>query len=512
MESGNKRIAKNAIMLYIRMLLSMFVGLYTSRVVLQVLGVEDYGVYGLVGSVVSMMGFINASMSGATSRFITYELGRGDKKRLNETFSSALIVHFIIALFIILLGETIGLWFLCNKLVIPEGRMTAAHWVFHLSLLSSAIGITQPPYSACMMAHERMDIYAYFELLNVTLKLLIVFVIRYFEFDKLIFYAILVVSVSIFMRALYRLYCVKHYEESHFRWVWNKPQIKSMLSFSGWDLYGNLSFSLVQHGRNFIINIFFGVLLNAACGIATTVQGTIQRFSNNIKGAFRPQIIKSYASHNFQRMQFLIIEGSKYSYLMLMLISVPIAIEIHFVINLWLGQIPVFVPSFCRILLMQNAFITLNAYLIIAIHATGKVKRFFYAGTLSLLQLPVLYILFNFFHVNPNWTYFVSFFFSFLSLFVYLGIAKVQVPELDVWYILLMWLKPVFFSLVCASPLYILHKTLIPGFFRFTLLFIIYFLLMSLVSFYFLMNKDTREKVKKILYSRLQLVRIFGNK
>ena len=502
MESGNKRIAKNAIMLYIRMLLSMFVGLYTSRVVLQVLGVEDYGVYGLVGSVVSMMGFINASMSGATSRFITYELGSGDKKRLNETFCSSLIVHFIIALCIILLGETIGLWFLCNKLVIPEGRMTAAHWVFHLSLLSSAIGITQPPYSACMMAHERMDIYAYFELLNVTLKLLIVFVIRSFEFDKLIFYAILVVSVSIFMRALYRLYCVKHYEESRFRWVWNKPQIKSMLSFSGWDLYGNLSFSLVQHGRNFIINIFFGVLLNAACGIATTVQGTIQRFSDNIKGAFRPQIIKSYASKNYSRMEFLIIEGSKYSYLMLMLISVPIAIEIHYIINLWLGQIPVFVPSFCRILLMQNAFITLNAYLIIAIHATGKVKRFFYSGTLSLLQLPVLYILFNYFHVNPNWTYFVSFFFSFLNLFVFISIAKLQIPELDVWVIIQKWLKPVFISIICFFPLIIIHKTINPGFIRFSIIFICYLLLMSISTFYFLTEKYQRAKIIKIIKNR----------
>ena len=492
MDSNNKRIIKNAIMLYLRMLLSMFVGLYTSRVVLQVLGVEDYGIYGLVGGVVAMMGFINASMSGATSRFITYELGTGNKQRLNETFCSALIVHFFIALFIIFLGETVGLWFLCNKLVIPEARMNAAHWVFHLSILSAAIGITQPPYSACIMAHERMDIYAYYELLHVILKLLIVFVIKYFEFDKLIFYAILVVSVSIFMRAIYRIYCVRHYEESRFRWVWNKSLLKSMLSFSGWDLYGNMSFSLVQHGRNFIINIFFGVVLNAACGIATTVQGTIQRFSTNIKAAFRPQIIKSYAAHDYKRMQYLISQGSMFSYLMVMVVSVPIAFEIHYVINLWLGQVPVYVPSFCRILLMQNAFITINAYLIIAIHATGNVKRFFYAGTLSLLQLPVLYILFKYFHVNPNWTYFVSFFFSFLSLFVYAVIAKVQVPKLEVWMIVLNWLKPVAVSLICLFPLLLLHKTISPGFIRFILLFICYFMLVSIVSYQYLMDKESR--------------------
>lgn len=510
MDSNNKRIFKNAIMLYIRMLLSMFVGLYTSRVVLQVLGVEDYGIYGLVGGVVAMMGFINASMGGATSRFITYELGIGDKKRLNETFSSALIVHFIIALLIIFIGETIGLWFLCNKLVIPEERLNAAHWVFHLSILSAAIGITQPPYSACMMAHERMDIYAYYELLHVTLKLLIVFVIRYFEFDKLIFYAILVVSVSIFMRAIYRIYCVRHYEESRFQWVWNKSLLKSMLSFSGWDLYGNMSFSLVQHGRNFIINIFFGVLLNAACSIATTVQGTIQRFSTNIKAAFRPQIIKSYATHDYARMQYLISQGSMFSYLMVMVVSVPIAFEIHYVIDLWLGQVPVFVPSFCRILLMQNAFITINAYLIIAIHATGDVKRFFYAGSLSLLQLPVLYIFFKYFHVNPNWTYFVSFFFSFLSLFVYAAIAKVQVPKLDVWTILLKWLKPVFVSFICLVPLFFLHKTISPGFIRFALLFICYFLLVSIVSYFYLMDVESREKVKSLFLAKIKFIKVFN--
>ena len=499
MVSENKRIARNAIMLYIRMLLSMFVGLYTSRVVLQVLGVEDYGVYGLVGSVVSMMGFINASMSGATSRFITYELGRGDKKSLNETFCSALIVHFLIALFIILIGETIGLWFLCNKLVIPDGRMTAAHWVFHLSLMSAAIGITQPPYSACMMAHEKMDIYAYFDLLHVTLKLLIVFLLSCSWFDKLIFYAFLEVSVSILMLAIYRIYCLRHFEESHFRWVWNKLQFKSMLSFSGWDLYGNLSFSLVQHGRNFIINIFFGVILNAACGIATTVQGTIQRFSNNIKGAFSPQIIKSYASHNFQRMQFLIIEGSKYSYLFLMIVSVPIAIEIHFVINLWLGQIPVYVPSFCRILLIQNAFITLNAYLIIAIHATGRVKRFFYTGSLSLCQLPVLYFLFSYYHLNPDWIYYVSFFFSFLSMFVYIGIVRIQIPELDVWIVFFKWLKPVLVSLICFLPLIILHNNIDSGFIRFFLIFFSYFLMLSISTFCFLRDRHQRTiAIKKI--------------
>ena len=486
------------------MLLSMFVRLYTSRVVLQVLGVEDYGVYGLVGSVIAMMGFINTSMSGATSRFITYELGRGDKQKLNETFNSALIIHCFIALLIILLGETIGLWFLCNKLVIPEGRMNAAHWVFHLSILSAAIGITQPPYSACIMAHEKMNIYAYFELLSVSLNLLIVFVLRLFNFDKLIFYAFLVVAVSIFMRSLYRLYCIKHFEETKIQLVWNKDQLRSLLTFSGWDLYGNMSFTVVQQGRNFLINMFFGVILNAACGIATTVKGVTQGFTSNILSAFRPQIIKSYASDDLQRMKYLMVEGSKYSYLLLMIVSVPLAIEINYIIKLWLGQVPEFVPSFSRILLMQNAFITINSYLMIAIHATGNVKRFFYAGSLSLFQLPILYSLFKYFDANPIWTYYISFFFSFISVFIYIWIIKIQIPKLDVWNIILNWAKPVFISLICIPPLFFIYNFLIPGFLRLLTLFFIYCLLVSILTYSLLMDRIGREKVRKLVFKKIR--------
>ena len=220
--SNNKRIAKNTIMLYIRMFISMLVGLYTSRVVLATLGVEDYGIYGVVGGVVGMMGFLNASMSGATSRFLTFELGRGDKERLAKTFSSALIVHIAIAIIVFILAETVGLWFLCNKLNIPEGRMEAAHWVYQFSILATMLSITQVPYNATIIAHEKMDVYAYMEILNVTLKLLIVYLLTIGDFDKLKLYAVLTFAVSLIIMMIYRIYCLRHFKESRFHWVWDK--------------------------------------------------------------------------------------------------------------------------------------------------------------------------------------------------------------------------------------------------------------------------------------------------
>ena len=239
--SNNKRIAKNTVMLYIRMGLGMVVSLYTSRVVLQTLEVEDYGIYGVVGGVVAMFSFLNSTMAGATSRFLTFEMGKGDKERLKDTFSSALIIHIGIALLVLILAETVGLWFLNNKLVIPEGRMGAAHWVFQFSVLGMFVGFTQVPYNATIIAHEKMDIYAYIELLHVFFKLGIVYLLVIGNFDKLILYALLTFVVNVIIAMIYRIYCIRHYEESKFRFIWKKDIFRPMLSFSGFNLFVNVS-------------------------------------------------------------------------------------------------------------------------------------------------------------------------------------------------------------------------------------------------------------------------------
>ena len=280
--SSNKRIAKNTVMLYIRMLLSVVVSLYTSRVVLEVLGVEDYGLYGLVGGVVSMFSFLNSTMAGATSRFLTFEMGKGDESRLKATFSSALIIHIGIALLVLLLSDTVGLWFLNNKLVIPEGRMHAAHWVLQFSVLGMMVSFTQVPYNAAIIAHEKMDVYAYVELLHVFLKLGIVYLLSIGNFDKLILYSFLVMAVNVLIAFVYRIYCIKHYEETKFSPHFDKKISKEIISFSLYNLLGNMGTVVNTQGTSFVINKFFGLIYNAAATVGTTVSSVVTGFSSNI--------------------------------------------------------------------------------------------------------------------------------------------------------------------------------------------------------------------------------------
>ena len=302
---NNKRIAKNTLYMYMRMGITMLVQLYTSRVVLQTLGVEDYGIYGVVGGIVAMMGFLNASMSGATSRFLTFELGKGDKDRLEKTFSSALIVHIIIAAIVFIVAETVGLWFLCNKLVIPENRMNAAFCVYQMSIISAMLSITQVPYNACIIAHEKMDVYAYVEILNVTLKLLIVYLLVIGNFDKLILYSALYFVTSFIVMMAYRVYCLRNFFETKFHWIWNKEYLRPLLSFAGWNLFGNFGSIVGNQASNLVINSFFGVLMNAAASVALTVCGIVTQFASNAMTAFRPPITKLYAQGKVIEMQSL---------------------------------------------------------------------------------------------------------------------------------------------------------------------------------------------------------------
>ncbi len=374
----------------------MVVGLYTSRVVLATLGVEDYGIYGVVGGVVAMLGFLNASMAGATSRFLTFELGRGDQKRLEETFSSALIVHIGIALIVLIVAETVGLWFLCNKLVIPEGRMEAAHWVYQLSIACAIIGIIQAPYNACIIAHEKMGVYAYVEILNVTLKLLIVYLLVIGNLDKLKLYAILHFAVVVVILLIYRIYCIKNFKETHFLFILKKDILKPLLSFSGWNLYGNLGGIAQQQGTNFVINFFFGVVMNAAMSVGLTVANTVNQFGANVMVAFRPQIIKNYSQGNKEGMKNLTILAIKVIMFIYCIVAVPVFVETENLLALWLVKVPEHAVVFCRLFLISIFFETIRYVLIIDIHATGNVKWVsFFSGTLFILVPFVTYIWFK---------------------------------------------------------------------------------------------------------------------
>ena len=460
MDSNNKRIAKNAAMLYIRMLLSVLIGLYTSRVVLQVLGVEDYGIYGIVGSVVAMMGFINASMSGATSRFISYELGRGNITFLQETFSTSFIIHVLIALIIVILGETIGLWLLCYKLVIPDERMNAAHLVYQMSILSSVISITQVPYSACILSHEKMDIYAYFELLHVFLKLIIVYLLIIIPWDKLKVYSILVVSVSIFMCLLYRIYCIRNFKEARFSLVLNKKLIRRMMSFTSQTIFAHFSYSIRQQGINFVLNILFGVVVNASSGIATTINGIISQFSQNIIVAFNPQIIKNYSKGNYEQMNRLIINAAKYSLLFLLIISVPIEFEMPQVLKLWLGVVPEYTVIFARLslLLLLTAF---SKPLYTGLMATGEIEGFSYSqGLLYLISPFVAFFVCSIFN-RPEVAYVIVLIVQFVVAVLTIFFFKKHFPVFAV---------RLFFRVM-------LSDVLLPTFLSFLLLFLVHLVL-----------------------------------
>lgn len=394
--SSNKRIAKNAVMLYLRMFLTMIVGFYTSRVVLDTLGVEDYGIYGIVGGVVAMFSILNASMSGATSRFLTFELGRGNPKRLAKTFSSALIVHVGIAMVVFVLAETVGLWFLANKLVIPPERMGAAHWVYQLSIVSTMLGITQVPYNATIIAHEKMDVYAYVEILSVTLKLLIVYLLTIGNFDKLILYATLVFAVGVLILIIYRLYCIRHFPESHFHWVWDKSILTPLISFSGWNLYGHLGGMAQQQGTNFVINFFYGVVMNAAVSIGLTMANVVNQFASNVTTAFRPQIIKLYSQNKKEEMRSLTILAIKIIIFIYSLVAIPVYVEAENLLKIWLVEVPTNAVVFCRIFLISIFFETIRHIIIINIHATGNVKLVSaFAGSVFILIPVITYLLYR---------------------------------------------------------------------------------------------------------------------
>lgn len=390
--SSTKRIAKNSFMLYLRMLLSMVVSLYTSRVVLATLGIEDYGIYNVVGGVVGMFSFLNATMSGATSRFLTFEMGKGDSKKLMETFSSALIIHFSIAIVIFILAETVGIWFLMNKLVIPESRMFAAQCVFQLSIISMAVGVTQVPYNASIIAHEKMDVYAYVEILNVILKLLIVYLLVVGNTDKLILYGILTLVVTIIIAFIYRIYCVKHFAECHFFWVWNKSILKGLLSFSTYNFYGNMGSVVNAQSTNFVLNHFFGVILNSAASIATTVSGVVNSFASNIMVVFRPQITKNYAKGDLVGFQNLLDWAIKIILLVYVMVAIPVFVEIDILLTVWLENVPPYTTTFCRCILVSIFFETLRYVITIGIHAVGKVKMIsLFTGSLFLINPFVIY-------------------------------------------------------------------------------------------------------------------------
>ncbi|SDD95177.1 Na+-driven multidrug efflux pump [Psychrobacter pacificensis] len=386
-------MAKNAGMLYFRMLLTMAVSLYTSRVILQTLGVEDFGIYNVVAGFVITLGFLNSAMSSATQRFLAFELGKPDVKDVRGIFSMSLNIHSLIALFVFLLGETVGLWFVRTQLTIPIDRMYAAEWVFHLALLSFMVTIVSVPYNALIIAHERMKVFAWVSILDVTLKLLIVFMLSWFGIDKLILYGILSLAVVLIIAMVYRVYCKKKFMESRFRLYWDKKLFHIMLSYTSWNLWGNISFVMNTQGLNILLNIFFGPSVNAARAIAMQVSGALNSFVQNLQVAINPQIIKSYAAKDMNYMHQLVCYGAKYNFFLLFFLAMPILINTDLILNVWLGSVPKYTSIFVKLIIVNILFDGISAPLMTSAQASGKIKLYqSVVGGLLLLNVPFSYL------------------------------------------------------------------------------------------------------------------------
>lgn len=376
------------------MFFMMGIALYTSRVVLNTLGVEDYGIYNVVGGLVSMFGLLNGSMSSATQRYITFELGKGDSGNLNKIFCLSLQIHALIAVITTLLIESVGLWFLYYKMTIPPERMTAAFWVLQTSALTFAFSIMSVPYNADIIAHERMSAFAYISIIEAVLKLAIVFLLVVFPFDKLIIYSVLLAVVQLLIQICYMMYCNKHFAESHYHHVTDKKLFREMTSFAGWNLFGGLSSISFNQGLSMLLNVFFGPIVNAARAVATQVQSAIQVFITNFQMALNPQIVKTYAQSDFEAMHTLMYRSSRFSFFLMYLLSLPVLLEAPFILKLWLKTVPDNTVVFLRIIICTTLIYTIANPILAANNATGNVRTYYIVcGSLMISILPISYII-----------------------------------------------------------------------------------------------------------------------
>ena len=391
---NNKRIAKNTIMLYFRMILLLLVSLYSARVVLKTLGIEDYGIYNVVGGFVTMFGFLNATLSTSTQRYLNVEIGKGCIDNTKKIFSNALLLHFILVGIVLLIAETIGLWFVKEKLVISPYRENAALWVYQFSVIAICVQIIQLPFMSTIIAHERMNIYAYVSIYEALAKLGIVFLVQVIAADRLIIYGLLFLAVQVSVALIYNIYCQSKFQEARFRFGYDKELFKDMLGFSGWNVIGNLASVGNSQGMNILLNIFFGAAVNAARGVAFQVHSLFQQLINSFQLAVKPQVIKYYAQGQTEEMTKLVFNSAKISAFLVMVLSIPTILEIRPLLSLWLGEYPDYAPVFVQIILFRALITSMTGNIVMVVHASGYLKNVgIFAGGTLLLALPISYLL-----------------------------------------------------------------------------------------------------------------------
>lgn len=492
---NNKRIAKNTIILYVRMIVMMTISLYTTRVILEALGVDDYGIYNVVGGLVAMFSLISSSLSSSTSRFIIFGLGKGDKTELRKIFVASVNINIILAIIVILAIETIGVWFLNNRMTIPINRLDAANSVLHCSTITFAVGLLAVPYNASIIAHEKMSAFAYMTILDSVAKLAIALGIKYYGGDKLILFAVLNIIPIIISQIIYWQYCKRKFEECTYHRWWDGRIFKEIGGFALWNFIGCTAGTMKDQGVNIAINLFTGPAVNAARGIAMQINGIVSRFIQNFTIALNPQIIKDYAAGNLERMHKLIFTGTRFSYFLFMFLSIPIFFEVDSILKIWLGQVPEHTVLFTRLVLVLTLSEIISQTLITAQSATGKIRNYqIVVGGILLLNFPISYLLL-YWRMMPEITLVVAIVISQICLVVRLYFLKnlVQLPILE--FIKSVYIRVITVTIISSIIPFLCYYNLQPSAIRFVTVCCIS-IISSLISIYYIgCNKEERRKV-----------------
>lgn len=503
--STNKRIAKNTLVLYVRMLFLMIINLYTSRVILEALGIEDFGIYNVVGGFVALFAIVSKSLSGAASRFLNYAMGGGNQELVKRTFSSIVTVQIILACLVAFLAEGIGVWFLNNKMVIPYERLYAANWCFQISLITFCYNLITVPYNAAIIAHEKMKAFAYVSVFEGVAKLIISAIIVFSPIDKLIFYAILLCLLQFLVREMYRLYCKKHFEECSYRFIFDKKLLKELLSYAGWGYIGSTAEVLRNQGINVLINLFFGPSINAARAIANQVLHAVSGFINNFITAVRPQLVQSYAAGKYDYVNKLVLLSSKFSFFLFFVLSFPVILNAEYLLHLWLKVVPDQCTVFVQLTMLFSSITVLYRPISIAQAATGKIRDYqLVVSGAQLLNLPVSYICLKL-GCDAYVVLIVAIILSFVVLYLSIIMIRRIMP-----FDYKAFIKQILLKVVCvcfvALPVPLVLKLVMPNNVYCVLLNIILCVISAILSVFFI---GCNQNEKDFILSKLHVIKLY---
>lgn len=501
---NNKKIARNAIFLYARLILTMCISLYTTRVVLNVLGVVDFGIYNVVCGFVALFSFLNTTMSNGIQRFYNYEAGKNGIESVTKVYQTAILIQALLVLFILFVIEPFGIWYINNVMVIPDDRIIAANWVFQFSLFSLIFLVLQVPFSAAVMAHERMDYYATVGVLDVFLKLAIVLVLPYIGVDSLIIYGLFVFVVSILNFLLYFVYAYKNFKELKLAKVYHNDLFKNIFKFTGWNLVEMFAWTTQGQGVNMVMNFFCGPVVNAAQGIAGNISSAVNSFCSNLSVAFRPQLVQTYASGNYERTANMMFTMSKAMFIMMTMMIIPLLLEMNFVLRIWLGDIiPEYTFQFAALVLLSMLPRNMTMALSQVVHASGYMKNYQIGSAIViLLILPLSYVLLKFGY-SPIYIYICNIFIFILLWMVDIFLLK-KVFEFSVKKYFNTVAFPCLFTMLFSAIIpYIISRLMNEGVFKFLTVLVATIVCVIMVSYFILLNKREKDLLIDILKKKL---------